>query len=200
MKTHLIAVAVVASFLGCDEKKSSQPPAPKSPAPRVESTPAPRERFWQVWRDTQEQIAEKKQKEQEAREAAEAAAKAEAERRAAQLRTADELVSKSLEQLGETIPGNKGFRRTEGFTAIDPWGRPLQVRYHQEWNHEIVTVRCLGPDGSAGTVDDVVRTKRTLNFPGIGRGIPTFGWIALGLLFALFVCAYHRVTRKHERP
>lgn len=128
-----------------------------------------------------EQIAAKKEKEKE------------------ELRQADSLVASLADSLkSDSI--NDGFIHPEGI-ELDPWGNKLEIKYSQEWFQEIATVISYGPDEVAGTVDDLVRTRKTYHLNGIFSGIPVFGWVLSIWLLCSFLSFYfsNRIGKRRLR-
>ncbi len=148
--------------------------------------------------------------EQEAKEAERLRLEAERAKKAQDLKDADALVAKYADQLQHNATSD-GFPRAEGVVDLDPWGNPLQFDYKQEWFTEYVTVRSAGPDGNFGTVDDLIRTRKTGNVSGLFSGLPTWAWMVgvwcgTGILAFLFNTGIRQrrkasgKTHRHAHP
>jgi hypothetical protein len=106
----------------------------------------------------------------------------ERQKRAEQMKAADELVARWAERLKPAASG--GFERHQGLTETDPWGNYIRISFDQEWFTEVATVRSAGPDGKFETTDDLTRTRQTSNAWGILSGISTGAYVIVGWLLA----------------
>lgn len=115
-----------------------------------------------------------------------------------QLRDGDALVQEVANQL-EQKAGTNGFPRLEGALELDPWGNSLKIEYSQEWFHEIATVRSAGPDGKMGTLDDIIRTRKTSNVNGILRGMGWGVWVVIIWVIAWILALLFSTGINHRR-
>lgn len=93
------------------------------------------------------------------------------------------------------------LQQHQGFTEMDPWGKPIQISFEQNWTKEIAVIRSAGPDGTFGTEDDLVRQKSYENASNVLSGLPKWMyfvgiWMGLGLLAYIFASLIQSTRRK----